>query len=60
MTGRNSAATDRALRLVARGMTPSEAARKAGIAYPTIWRAMKRVRDRALAAAPHPTDTERN
>ena len=42
MTSRNSAATDKALRLVARGMTPSDAARKAGIAYPTMYRAMIR------------------
>ena len=57
MTSRNSAATDRALRLVARGMTPSDAARKAGIAYPTIYRAMiraglitKRVKPEAATA----------
>lgn len=42
MTRRISAATEKALRLVSQGMTPYAAAKKVGIAYSTIWRALKR------------------
>ena len=41
MSGRQSAATGRALRLVAQGMTPYAAAKKTGIALSTIYRAVK-------------------
>ena len=44
MTSRNSAATDRALRLVSKGVKPSEAARKAGISYPGLYRALIRAK----------------
>ena len=50
MSRRQSSATERALRLVARGMKPSEAARRTGIAYTTIWRALKA--QAAATAAP--------
>lgn len=42
MSARQSSATDRALRLVARGVPAPEAARRAGIAYTTLWRALRR------------------
>ena len=42
MTSRNSAATDKALALVSKGVKPSEAARKCGISYPGIYRALIR------------------
>jgi transposase len=42
MTARTSAATERALKLVARGMTPYAAAKKEGLALSTIYRALKR------------------
>ena len=46
MSGRQSAIVDKALRLVAKGMTPYAAARKVGIALSTIYRAIYRERDR--------------
>ena len=42
MTGRQSSLTDRALELVAGGMTPYRAAKTVGIALSTIYRAVKR------------------
>jgi len=42
VSGRPSAATEKALRLVAGGMTPYAAAKKVGIALSTIYRALKR------------------
>jgi transposase len=44
MAARQSAAVDRALRLVRQGMTPYAAAKKVGIALSTIYRAQKRLR----------------
>lgn len=42
MAGRQSAATEKALKLIAGGVTPYAAARKVGIALSTIYRAQKR------------------
>lgn len=42
MSGRQSAATDKALRLIARGLTPYAAAKKLGLALSTVYRAQKR------------------
>jgi|GEM_PF-5074340 len=42
MSGRPSAATEKALKLVAKGLTPYAAAKKAGIALSTIYRALAR------------------
>ena len=42
MSGRQSAATDKALRMVLRGSTIAHAARKCGVSWVTIWRALKR------------------
>lgn len=44
MAGRQSAAVDKALRDVSKGLTPYAAARKHGIALSTIYRALKRHR----------------
>ena len=44
MSARQSAAVDRALRLIARGATAYAAARKTGIALSTIYRAQARQR----------------
>ena len=44
MSGRQSSAVDRALKLVAGGMTAYAAARKVGIALSTIYRAQARQR----------------
>ena len=44
MTARQSAAVDKALALVAKGLTPYAAAKKVGIALSTIYRAQKRLR----------------
>lgn len=44
MSGKQSADTERALKLVAKGMTPYAAARKVGIALSTIYRAQKRAK----------------
>ena len=41
---RQSSAVDRALKAVQRGMTPYRAAKKEGIAFSTIYRALKRHR----------------
>jgi DNA invertase Pin-like site-specific DNA recombinase len=42
MAARQSSAVDKALRLVAQGMTPYAAAKKTGIALSTIYRALNR------------------
>jgi hypothetical protein len=42
MSGRNSSATDKALRDVARGMTMYAAAKKRGLAQSTVQRAVRR------------------
>jgi transposase len=42
MSARQSAAVDKALKLVAKGMTPYAAAKKVGIALSTIYRAIYR------------------
>lgn len=44
MPSRNSSATDRALRQIARGKTAYRAAKDCGIALSTIYRALKRKR----------------
>jgi transposase len=44
MSGRTSAATEKALKLIAKGLTPYAAAKKVGIALSTIYRAQKRLR----------------
>lgn len=44
MTAQVSAATERALKRVAKGMTAYAAAKKEGIALSTIYRAIKRIR----------------
>jgi hypothetical protein len=44
MTGRPSAATEKALALIAKGMTPYAAAKKVGIALSTIYRALAKRR----------------
>lgn len=50
MSARQSSATDKALRLIAKGMTPYAAAKKVGIALSTIYRAQARQRLNAIAA----------
>jgi transposase len=42
MSRRQSAAVDKALKLVAKGLTPYAAAKKMGLALSTIYRAVKR------------------
>lgn len=42
VAGKQSSDVDKALKLVAKGMTPYAAAKKMGIALSTIYRAMKR------------------
>jgi transposase len=44
MSGKPSADTERALKLVSKGMTPYAAAKKVGIALSTIYRALKRAK----------------
>jgi transposase len=46
MAAQTSAATERALRLVLKGWTPYAAAKKEGIALSTIYRALKREKER--------------
>lgn len=43
MTTKTKPETERALKLIAKGMTPYAAAKKVGIALSTIYRATKRV-----------------
>lgn len=47
MAARQSAAVDRALKLVAKGWTAYAAAKKEGIALSTIYRALKREKEKA-------------
>ena len=51
MSGRQSSATERALRHVARGMTLYAAAKREGIALSTIYRALKAQRATAQGSA---------
>lgn len=51
MAARQSSATDRALRLIARGMSAYAAARQCGIALSTIYRAQKRASAASAAQA---------
>lgn len=46
MTGRMSGATEKALALIAKGLTPYAAAKKVGIALSTIYRAQKRIKEK--------------
>lgn len=50
MAARQSAATDRALRMIARGVKPTLAAARAGIAYSTLYRALKRQGEAEIVA----------
>lgn len=45
MSGKISASTEKALKLIAGGMTPYAAAKKCGIAFSTIYRAIKRMKE---------------
>lgn len=47
MSGQLSEKTSKALRAIARGLTPYAAAKKHGIALSTIYRALKRIKDAA-------------
>lgn len=49
MSGRQSSATDKALKLLAKGSTKAAAARKAGISWSTLWRAIKRQKRKVRA-----------
>lgn len=49
MSARQSAAVDEALRLVAQGMTPYAAAKETGIAFNTMYRAIKRNKPTSIA-----------
>ena len=51
MSARQSAAVDRALRLVASGMTAYAAAKRVGIALSTIYRALARQRKKTMPTA---------
>ena len=44
MAARQSAAVDRALQLIERGEIPYRAAKKVGVAFSTVYRAIKRQR----------------
>lgn len=46
MAARQSAATDKALRAVLKGVNPHAAARKYGVFPSTIYRALKKIRDK--------------
>lgn len=54
MSARQSAATDEALRLVAGGMTPYKAAQTAGIAFRTMYAAIKRQKANAALSTSNP------
>lgn len=47
MSGQQSAAVDRALKLVLKGWTAYAAAKKEGIALSTIYRALKREKEKS-------------
>ena len=51
MSARQSAAVDRALKRIEKGMTAYAAAMKEGIALSTIYRALKRLRENADEAS---------
>jgi transposase len=44
MSGRISAPTEKALKLISKGSTPYAAAKKVGIALSTVYRAQKRLK----------------
>ena len=46
MSGRPSAATERALKLVEKGVAPYRAAKKAGVQPSTVYRALKKMLER--------------
>lgn len=46
MSGRQSSAVDKALKLIAKGLTPYAAAKRTGIALSTIYRAQKRIKSK--------------
>lgn len=46
MTAKQSSDTDKALALIKQGLTPYAAAKKIGIAFSTIYRALKREKQR--------------
>jgi transposase len=46
MTGKVSGATERALKRIAKGLTAYAAAKKEGIALSTIYRALKRAKEK--------------
>jgi transposase len=48
MSARQSAAVDKALKLISKGLTPYAAAKKVGIALSTIYRAQKRQQEQWL------------
>jgi transposase-like protein len=54
MTGRVSSATERALRLIAKGHTVAQAARKFGLAWSTLYRAQLRAGTRQKRPSPRP------
>jgi hypothetical protein len=47
MSGRISSQTEKALKLISKGLTPYAAARKVGIALSTIYRAQKRLKSKS-------------
>lgn len=50
MSARQSAAVDRALKRIAKGSTPYAAAKKEGLALSTVYRAVKRNKEKAGSA----------
>ena len=46
MSGQQSAATERALKLILKGWTAYAAAKKEGIALSTVYRALKRIKEK--------------
>lgn len=59
MSGRPSAATEKALRLYAKSGNKSQAARKAGIAWTTLHRAIQRQAVAQSATTPNPPKSPR-
>lgn len=53
MAARQSAAVDKALRLIAKGHTLAEAARRAGVSWSTLWRAQIRAGTRPKPRKPY-------
>ena len=58
MSGRQSAAVDGALRLIAGGMTVYRAAQTTGIAFSTAYRALARQRAAQNPPVPEPPEAE--